>query len=289
MVKPKPEGIPNFVTQKGYYGDSHSLEQRRRWYDPVAIAYDRARPRYPAAILDRAIEWANLQPGDRLLEIGAGPGIVTLPLAQRGFEITAVEPSGAGCDIIRDRCGDYPKVEVVNQTFEEWPLEAEAFDAVVAATSFHWVSPVPGYDKVKAALKSQPDQPGHVILLWNVPPQPSEAVWRSLQPCFQRHAPQLQNYEDRDRQEAQLKGVGRQLLDQEGWIDLGFERIDCELTYTVEDYLSLLCSLSPYILLADTQRATLLAALAEVLHQQWGDSVETSFFSALQVFQLSAS
>lgn len=35
-------------------------EQRRPWYSPVADVYDRARPRYPEEIIDRAVELAGL-------------------------------------------------------------------------------------------------------------------------------------------------------------------------------------------------------------------------------------
>jgi hypothetical protein len=35
----------------------------------------------------------------------------------------------------------------LNTTFEEWELELERFNAVLAATSFHWVSPEVRYAK----------------------------------------------------------------------------------------------------------------------------------------------
>lgn len=277
---------PHGIAQGGYYSDSHSLEQRRRWYDPVAEAYDRARPRYPAELLDRAMVMTELKAGDRLLEIGCGPGIATLPLAQRGFAITAVEPSAAGCAILRERCAAYPTVDVVNQTFEEWPIEADVFDAMVAATSFHWVSPELGYPKIYQALKPG----GYVLLLWNVPPQPSEAVWRSLQPIYDAHGSELETFVDRAKQEQQLREVGQKLvafdgLGSGGFVSLGFERIDCELAYTVEDYLALLQSLSPYILLEAEQRAKLMNGLESTLRDCWGEQVQTFYFSALEVFQ----
>jgi 2-polyprenyl-3-methyl-5-hydroxy-6-metoxy-1,4-benzoquinol methylase len=37
----------------------------------------------------------GLQPGDWVLEVGAGPGKPTLPLARRGLRITALEPGPA--------------------------------------------------------------------------------------------------------------------------------------------------------------------------------------------------
>ncbi len=284
--QPNSKSSPKAIAQGGYYSDSHSLEQRRRWYDPVAEAYDRARPRYPAELFDLAMAMTGLQAGDRLLEIGCGPGIATLPLAERGFSMTAIEPSAAGCEILREHCAAYPAVKVVNQTFEEWLVEVAAFKGVVAATSFHWVSPELGYPKIFQALK--PD--GHVLLLWNVPPQPSEDIWRSLQPIYDAHGSELETFVDRAKQEQQLRDVGQKLVEFDGlasgrFASRGFERIDCELSYTVEDYLALLQSLSPYILLEASQRKKLMLGLEQRLRDCCGERVQTSYFSALEIFQ----
>jgi len=269
------------ISKTGYYSESHSIEQRRRWYDPVAEAYDRARPRYPAELLDLAMQVTGWQAGDALLEIGSGPGIATLPLAERGFGITAVEPSAAGCEILRDRCQLYPQVKAINQTFEEWPAEPDAFDGVVAATSFHWLSPEVSYAKLSQALKPG----GSVLLLWNVPPQPNEEVWRSLQPVYDAYAPALERFVDRSKQEQQLRGIGQRLIDFGGFVRCGFQRIDCQRSYTVGDYLALLQSLSPYILLEAGQREQLMAGLSAALQDCCGAQVATAYFSAYEIFQ----
>jgi len=269
------------ISRDGYYSESYGVEQRRRWYDPVAIAYDRARPRYPAALLDLAMAVTGWQAGDSLLEIGSGPGIATLPLAERGFGITAVEPSAAGCEILRDRARAYPKVKVINQTFEEWPVEPDAFDGVVAATSFHWLSPQVSYAKLGRALKLG----GSVLLLWNVPPQPSEAVWRSLQPVYEAHGPALERFVDRSKQERQLREIGQRLIDFGGFVSLGFKRMDCQCSYTVEDYLALLQSLSPYILLEAEPRERLMQGLRVMLQDCCGEQIETAYFSAFEIFK----
>lgn len=273
--------MKDIVPGQGYYSDSHSPEQRRRWYDGVADAYDRARPRYPAALLDQAIAWANLQGGGRLLEIGCGPGIATVDLAQRGFTLVALEPSATAWERARQHCAAYGQVSLVNQTFEDWPLEPAAFDAVVAATSFHWVSPETGHDKVAAALKPG----GALILLWNVPPQPSWAIAQALVPLYQRQAPELEVYCDRAKQEEQLRAIAQGLVNRGDFVSLGYERLDLTRVYSISDYLALLSSLSPYIALAPQQRQELFAALDKALRHQVGDRLETSYFSALQVLQ----
>jgi SAM-dependent methyltransferase len=66
-------------------------ERLRATFDSAADGYQQARPDYPDALYDALIGTAQLRSGDRLLEVGAGTGKATLPLARRGFRITCVE------------------------------------------------------------------------------------------------------------------------------------------------------------------------------------------------------
>jgi hypothetical protein len=50
-------------------------------------------------------------------------------------------------------CQSYQSVNVINKSFEEWNLEPEAFDAVLAASSMHWIPAEIGYVKASGALK----------------------------------------------------------------------------------------------------------------------------------------
>ena len=69
-------------------------------------------------------------------DVGAGTGILTRMLVERGFEITAVEPN----DSMRLQA-NLPEVRWVTGTFEESGLETASQDWVVAAQAFHWADP----------------------------------------------------------------------------------------------------------------------------------------------------
>ena len=115
--------------------------QLRQTFDAVAELYDRARPGYPPAMIDDLAALAGLGPDRRVLEIGPGTGQLTVPLAERGCRIVAVELGPMLAEAARRNLRRFPGVEVVTADFERWPLPAERFDLVIAATAFHWLDP----------------------------------------------------------------------------------------------------------------------------------------------------
>src|ERR1700680_350180 len=114
-------------------------EPRRATFDEAAELYDRARPGYPPELFDDLTAIAGLRPGARLLEIGCGTGQATQPLAERKFQITAIELGPNLAAVARRKLARFCNVAVEVAAFEEWPLPAEPFDAVVSATAFHWL------------------------------------------------------------------------------------------------------------------------------------------------------
>jgi protein-L-isoaspartate O-methyltransferase len=66
----------------------HSL---RAGFDRAAEDYQRSRPVCPPQLFDDLIDLAGLEAGDRVIEIGCGTGQATVPLAERGLAVTAVE------------------------------------------------------------------------------------------------------------------------------------------------------------------------------------------------------
>ncbi|PUB31979.1 ubiquinone/menaquinone biosynthesis C-methylase UbiE [Promicromonospora sp. AC04] len=110
-----------------------------------AAGYDRARPRYPNALLARIVEES---PGLDVLDVGCGTGIAARQLQAAGCTVLGVEPDARMADFARAH-----GVPVEVATFEEWKPEGRAFDAVVAAQSWHWVDPVAGPAKAADVLR----------------------------------------------------------------------------------------------------------------------------------------
>jgi SAM-dependent methyltransferase len=151
----------------------------RRGFDRVAQDYERTRPICPPGLFDDLLLLAGLKPGDRVVEIGCGTGQATVPLAERGLAVTAVELGPELAAIARLRLTAFPAVEVVTGAFEDWHPQAAAFDAVVAVNSLHWIDPQLRYAKPYRLLR-----PGGTMAvascLWARPAN-AERFWTEVQ------------------------------------------------------------------------------------------------------------
>ncbi len=122
----------------------------RAGFDADAQAYDRTRPVCPAQLFDDLISLAGLAAGDLVAEIGCGTGQATVPLAERGPLVTAIELGAELAEVARRKLAAFPGSRVLTSSFEAWQPEAGeggAFGAVVACNSLHWIDPLVRYFK----------------------------------------------------------------------------------------------------------------------------------------------
>lgn len=258
-----------------------NLELRKQWYSPAAEAYNKARPCYPQALIRQVVEIAQLSSSSKILEVGCGPATATAAFAQLGCPMLCLEPNPDFCQLAQQNCQPYPHVEIQNLAFEEWKLEADKFDAVLAATSFHWIPPDVGYPKAAKALR----QNGRLILLWNKELQPAYEVYQCLSEVYQVHAPSLDRFEDKETQEKILQGLGQIVTDSGQFKDLISSHIKSEVTYTVDQYLTLLNTYSPYLKLAPQSKDALFNGLRERIERDFGGNLQLSYLSAFHIAQ----
>jgi SAM-dependent methyltransferase len=265
---------------RSYY--TQELQQRKTWYSSVADAYNKTRPRYPQAIVDRVVELSQLTPSSNILELGCGPGNATVSFAQKGFSMVCIEPAPGSFQLARKNCVSYPNVEIINISFEEWQLPNYKFDAVLAASSIHWISPDIVYAKVSQALSDR----GFLILLWNIVSlYPPYEIYQTLQDLYQLHVPTLAKYEDKETQVEKVLELAQQAIDSGKFKNFVSDRIDCEVTYSADDYLTFLSTLSPYIALDRSSRKSLFSGLKEKIQENLGGTIKITYPSVFHVAQ----
>lgn len=222
-------------------------------FDEAAELYQNARPDYPDALFDRLIGVTGLRPGDDVLEVGAGPGKATLPLARRGLRITALEPGPALAEQARTNLAGYP-VDVVETRFEDWMASPGEFAAVVAATSWHWVDPRQRYQRAARALRAG----GH-LAVWgaqHVFPVDGDSFFADLQEVYDAI--------DQGVPEAATQPRPGELAEQTDEIEgsglfenVIVEHFDWTVDYTAEAYIDLLRTFSNHIAMAPADRERL--------------------------------
>ena len=120
----------------------------RSGFDEVAELYDKVRPGFPDELFDDLA--AALPTAPAVVEVGPGTGQATKGLVARGARVTAVE---LGPHLAAVLARNLPTVEVVVGAFEDVELPSQAFDAVVAANSYHWVPPEARMTRAAALLR----------------------------------------------------------------------------------------------------------------------------------------
>jgi SAM-dependent methyltransferase len=124
-----------------------------------ALDYDRYRPRYPVEVFELLLRETGAARGDSVVEIGAGTGIATVPLADRDLDVIAVEPARELAELAAAKLGERGRVVVGR--YEDCILP-DRVKVVAAFNSWHWVDPATGLERTSRLLEGG----GWLALVW---------------------------------------------------------------------------------------------------------------------------
>jgi ubiquinone/menaquinone biosynthesis C-methylase UbiE len=146
-----------------------------------AEAYDRARPEYPPDAIAWLAGRLALRPGRTVLDLAAGTGKLTRPLAATGAEVVAVEP------VAEMRARIPTPTRALDGTAEAIPLGAASVDAVTVGQAFHWFDGPVALAEIHRVLRAG----GALALVWNRRPldDPVHAAIEALVAPHRRDAP----------------------------------------------------------------------------------------------------
>ncbi|WP_128382128.1 class I SAM-dependent methyltransferase [Streptomyces cavernae] len=137
--------------------ESHALHAHS--FNAAATQYAANRPSYPPALFDAIEELSGRTlDGARVVDVGAGTGIATALLVERGAEVIAVEP---GDGMIAQLRRTLPEVPVVRADGNALPLVDSSADFITYAQAWHWTDPARSVPEAMRVLR-----PGGALALW---------------------------------------------------------------------------------------------------------------------------
>lgn len=116
-------------------------------------------------ITEKRIEGMKLSPDSRVLDIGAGPGTLAIPISQRVAHVTAVEPSEGMISVMQDNIKEYgiENIDPVHKDWESVDVESDLsapYDVVFASYSL-------GMKDIRTSVQKMVDASSkYVYLYW---------------------------------------------------------------------------------------------------------------------------
>lgn len=251
MAGMPPTDAHGYVT-----ADAPARAARALSFDAAADQYAAYRPGYPPALFDAIAETVPLTGAD-VLDCGAGTGIATRLLTDRGARVTALEPGDGMAAQLHARLPELPLVRADGNTL---PFADDSFDLVTYAQAFHWTDPDRSVPEARRVLRPG----GALALFWNQ--QDSGEPWI---------AEQERRLELRQR-EMITKESAQELLAGHGLEPL-LRNVSWSRRLTVDDHLRNIGSHSHFIVMGD-EAAKVLAAEREVLLERFPDGELTEHY-----------
>ncbi|WP_406656608.1 methyltransferase domain-containing protein [Methanolobus sp. ZRKC2] len=123
----------------------------------------------------KTIETLNITPESKVLDIGAGPGSLAIPLSQKVSHVTAIEPSTGMTEVLQEKIEEYgcDNINIVRKKWEDIDTEKDLdgpYDIIIASFSL-------GMDDIRKAIEDMESvSSGHVYLYWFA----GDTTWEKL-------------------------------------------------------------------------------------------------------------
>jgi len=230
----------------------------RTVFDRIPEQFDQWRPRYCDELFADLIEYAKLDSGKTVLEVGPGTGQATEPILKTDCSYMAIELSETFVKFMKRKFGSYSNFQITNADFETYDFRHDRFDLVFSAAAFQWIPEKIGYPKAYEMLKSdgafamfmmRPDiQPGGGYT--------DEPLYSKIQEVYAEYFRPETEYKCKLDYDAREKY---------GFVDLERREYRKTREYNADDYVSLIGTHSDHITLKEPYKSKFYSGIREAI------------------------
>ena len=141
--------LPSYIAWEGLPSDVCPdpvlpLARTKNWNAYVANAEIIARSPSFRQLRDEILAHAEIKPGDRVVDLGAGTGLLTLAVASAVDRVWAVDISRGMCEYLaaKARSAELTNVETVIASVTSLPLVDDSVDVAISNYCFHHLSDI---------------------------------------------------------------------------------------------------------------------------------------------------
>ena len=131
--------------------------------------------------IDKTIWETDITEESRVLDIGAGPGTLAIPFAQKTAHVTAVEPAEGMCSVMKEKMAEFgvSNISIVQKRWEDVDVASDLsapYDVVIASFSL-------GMKDIRAAVEKMIQSSSRYIYLYHFAgPSSWDRQWQILWP-----------------------------------------------------------------------------------------------------------
>ena len=130
---------------------------------------------------EKVIQGTDITLDSRILDIGAGPGTLAIPFAQKVAHLTAVEPAEGMCSVMREKMAEseVKNITIVQKRWEDVDVERDLqppYDVVIASFSL-------GMQDIRSAIEKMVQASSKYVYLYHFAgPTSWDRQWQDLWP-----------------------------------------------------------------------------------------------------------
>ena len=125
----------------------------RKIFDTIPEQFEQFRPKYSGELFEYLVNFTQLGPEKKVLELGPGTGQATDPILETGCDYNAIELGEHLYTKMREKYDQYPNFHIVNDDFITYDFGQQRFDLIYTAATIQWIPEETAFSKTFGLLK----------------------------------------------------------------------------------------------------------------------------------------